>query len=96
MKQKKKEKPNESIIDMLKRKKVLCRTNYEPIKTNLDFKLTSHEIKHLETYFDFPEALLKRVGNNTKIASTLLVLLPKTLKMMRKTRKNIGKPTKEE
>ena len=47
----KEEKSEESIISMLKRKKVLCRTYYESIKTNLDFELTTHEIRHLKKYF---------------------------------------------
>jgi superfamily II DNA or RNA helicase len=53
-----------SVIQMLKRRRVLSNTTYEPIMTEIDVDLTPTEIRALEEEFDFPMSVLRNLGRN--------------------------------
>ncbi len=54
----------ESPTRYLRKLGVLSKTYYVPIQTNLDFQLTSADIKRLEKDLDFSRQFLKKVGAN--------------------------------
>ena len=54
----------ESVIGMLRDRKILSEVDYQELKTNRDFELTLSEKARLEDEFDFPPGFLKRVGTD--------------------------------
>ncbi|KYG84186.1 hypothetical protein AWW67_03495 [Roseivirga seohaensis] len=55
---------NQSVIQYLREKKVLSRATFEPLITNINYELDDKQKKHLQTFYDFPEGLLRRIGND--------------------------------
>lgn len=49
-------------VRYLRSKGVLAEAHYVPLRTNVDFELTSREAESLEKFFDYPKELLARVG----------------------------------
>lgn len=54
----------DSVIDYLRKRRVLSITEYEPLLTNLDFALTEKQKAHLENFFDLPKEFLTRLGSD--------------------------------
>lgn len=52
----------DSVLDYLRKKKVLSETEYEPLVTNLNFSLSHRQIDHLEKFFDLPKDFLTKLG----------------------------------
>ena len=65
----------ETVLDYLRKKRVLSQTNYEPLVTKLDYKLSEKDKSHLEQFFDLPKDFLSKLGNddirNTEIVKKL-------------------------
>ena len=55
---------NKSVIQYLREKKVLSKATFDPLITNINYDLDDKQKKHLQTFFDFPEGLLKLIGND--------------------------------
>lgn len=55
---------NKSVIQYLREKKVLSKATFDPLVTNINYALDEKQKKHLQTFFDFPEGLLKLIGND--------------------------------
>lgn len=55
---------NKSVIQYLRDKKVLSKATFDPLVTNINYDLDEKQKKHLQNFFDFPEALLKKIGND--------------------------------
>ncbi len=64
-----------SVLEYLKKKRVLSLTSYEPLVTNLKYKLDAKQKSHLENFFDLPKDFLNRLGSddirNTEIIKRL-------------------------
>ena len=55
---------NKSVIQYLREKKVLSKAAFDPLVTNIRYDLDEKQKKHLQTFYDFPEGLLKEIGND--------------------------------
>ncbi|MEQ8470613.1 MAG: DEAD/DEAH box helicase [Marinoscillum sp.] len=55
---------NQSVIQYLREKKVLSRATFDPLITNINYELDDKQKKHLQNFYDFPEGLLRRIGND--------------------------------
>lgn len=55
---------NKSVIQYLRDKKVLSKAAFDPLVTNIRYDLDERQKKHLQTFYDFPEGLLKKIGND--------------------------------
>ncbi len=55
---------NKSVIQYLREKKVLSKATFDPLITNINYELDDRQKKHLETFYDFPDGLLKTIGND--------------------------------
>jgi len=53
---------NESVIELLKKKRVISKTTVEYLVSGRTIKLSGQELTSLEKYLDFPQGFLKRVG----------------------------------
>jgi superfamily II DNA or RNA helicase len=53
-----------SIIEYLRKKKVLSNLNIESIIPSSKYELTKKDLKYMETYFDFPSEFLKKLGDD--------------------------------
>jgi len=53
-----------SVIDWLKNKKILSKVQYEPLLTNITYKLNKKTIRHLETLYDFPAEFISELGQD--------------------------------
>jgi DNA repair protein RadD len=53
---------NKSVIKYLRGKKVLSKAVFDPLITNIKYDLNESQKKHLLTFYDFPEGLLKKIG----------------------------------
>ncbi|MEQ8552136.1 MAG: DEAD/DEAH box helicase [Cyclobacteriaceae bacterium] len=55
---------NKSVIQYLRERKVLSKAVFDPLVTNINYELDDKQKKHLETFYDFPEGLLKTIGSD--------------------------------
>lgn len=55
---------DKSVIQYLRDKQVLSKATFDPLITNINYELDEKQKKHLQTFYDFPEALLKEIGND--------------------------------
>jgi DNA repair protein RadD len=55
---------DQSPIEFLRDKRILSRSEYTPIVTNIEFEITAKEAKHLENFFDYPAELLTKIGRH--------------------------------
>jgi len=55
---------NNSVIQFLRDKKVLSKAAFNPLITDIRYVLDEKQKKHLQTFYDFPEGLLKKIGND--------------------------------
>ena len=53
-----------SVIDYLRAKRVLSETTYVPLLTAQSYALSTKEKIHLESFFDLPAGVLKRIGDD--------------------------------
>ena len=56
--------PDQTVISMLRDKKILAKVNIDPIITGINYELTKEEKKSLELFFDFPQEMLNRIGSD--------------------------------
>lgn len=65
----------DTVLEYLRKKRVLSETNYEPLVTKLDYNLSEKEKSHLEQFFDLPREFLNKLGSddirNTEIVKKL-------------------------
>ena len=55
---------SQSVIAFLRKRKVLADVVYEPIYSQLKYKLTEADRTYLERFFDLPSGVLKRIGSD--------------------------------
>jgi superfamily II DNA or RNA helicase len=55
---------SQSVISFLRKRKVLADVVYEPIYSQLNYKLTEADRTYLERFFDLPSGVLKRIGSD--------------------------------
>ncbi|MBF0239796.1 MAG: DEAD/DEAH box helicase [SAR324 cluster bacterium] len=55
---------NNSVIKYLRDKNVLSKAIFSPLITNINYKLDENQKKYIQTFYDFPEGLLKQIGND--------------------------------
>ncbi|MEQ8925008.1 MAG: DEAD/DEAH box helicase family protein [Fulvivirga sp.] len=55
---------NKSVIQYLRERKVLSKAVFDPLVTNINYELDDKQKKHLETFYDFPDGLLKTIGSD--------------------------------
>jgi DNA repair protein RadD len=52
------------VIKYLRDRKVLSKAKFDPLITNIKYELSAQQKKHLETFYDFPDGLLKTIGSD--------------------------------
>lgn len=74
-----------SVFSYLRNRKILAKMDYDPLKTDLIFRLTEQEKRAVEKFYDYPEGFLERISTDSTRNLEIILKLKKVCEEKKKT-----------